>query len=198
MAFDMQTLLIAARDTIQQPRAGARALINMDLPANVGWLALVLMAVASSALSALTFVMSAPSEDPAFDQALTGMFSNPLQLAIFQGIALVIGAMLIYRVGRLFGGKGRFSDAILLVAWLEFILLLLQFAQLILLPISTPLAAALGMFGLVLFLWLLTNFIAELHGFSSLLAVFFGISGTTLAVSFAAAILIVAFVGVGA
>ena len=54
------------------------------------------------------------------------------------------------------------------------------------------------MLGFVLFLWLLTNFIAVLHGFESNLAVFMAIVGTTFAVSFAGAIVIVAFVGVGA
>lgn len=198
MAIDLPHLLMAARDTVQMPRAGARALINMNLPVNVGWLGVILMAVASAALSAVTFVLSPPSSDPAMEQALTGMFANPIQLAVFQTVALIIGAMLIYRVGRMFGGAGRFADALVLIGWLEFVLLLLQAVQLALLLISTPLAAALGMFGLVLFLWLLTNFIAELHGFRSLLAVFFAIIGTTLVVSFAAAILIVAVVGVGA
>lgn len=197
MAIDLISLLMAARATAAQPREGARSLIEMDLPAPVGWLGLVLMAVASAALSAVTFVVSGPGGDPNLDQALTDLFANPIQLAIFQAAALVIGAMLIQGVGRMFGGQGRFSDAVVLVAWLEFILLLLQFAQLVVLLISTPLAAALGMFGLVLFLWLLTNFIAELHGFKSLLAVFFVIIGVTLVVSFAAAILIVAVVGMG-
>ena len=197
MAFDLPNLLIAARDTVQAPRAGARALINMNLPANVGWLGLLLMAVSSAALSTITFGFSPSGGDPATDQALSRLFENPIQLALFHAGALIIGAMLIYRVGRMFGGTGRFADTVALLAWLEFILFVLQAVQLFLLLVSPQLAAALGMFVLVLFLWLLTNFVAELHGFGSLLAVFFAIIGTTLVVSFAAAILIVAVVGVG-
>lgn len=198
MAIDVKTLLIAARDTLQQPKVGARALLQMGLPANVGWMALVLMAVVSAVVSALSFAMSAPGEDQALDQALMLLFRNPIQLAFYQGVALLIGIMLIYGVGRMFGGRGSLNQAVLLIAWLEFIMLLLQLAQFVILPISTPMAAAIGMFGFVLFLWLLTNFIAVLHGFESNVAVFMAIVGTILAVSFAAAILIVAFVGLGA
>ncbi len=198
MPIDVQSLLIAARYTMQQPKAGARAILKMGLPANVGWLALILMAVVSAGLSALTFAISATGDDPVLDQALTLLFRNPIQLAIFQGLALLIGIMLIYGVGRLFGGNGKLDQTVLLIAWLEFIMLLLQVAQFVILPISTPMAAALGMLGFVLFLWLLTNFIAVLHGFESNLAVFMAIVGTTFAVSFAGAIVIVAFVGVGA
>lgn len=198
MAIDVKTLLIAARDTMQQPKAGARALLKMELPANVGWMALILMAVVSAVVSALSFAISAPGEDQALDQALTLLFRNPIQLAIFQGLALLVGIMLIYGVGRMFGGRGTLDQSVLLIAWLEFIMLLLQLAQFVILPISTPMATAIGLFGFVLFLWLLTNFIAVLHGFESNIAVFMAIVGTIFAISFAGAIVIVAVVGVGA
>lgn len=197
MAFDLQTVLIAARDTVQNPKEGARALLSLRLPANVAWVGLVLMAVVSSALSTVTFLMSGASGDSSLDPAMVALFTNPIQLAAMQAGLLLIGALLIHGVGRMFGGTGQINEALLLVAWLEFILLLLQIAQTMILLISEPMAAALGLFGLVLFLWLLSNFIAELHGFSSVLAVFFGIIGAVLALSFAAAVLIVALVGVG-
>ena len=77
----------------------------------------------------------------------------------------------------MFGGTGSFADALLaggLAAgrscWC------CRSVQLVL---HAAVAAAgrhcSGSSGLVLFLWLLTNFVAELHGFRSLLAVFGGI-----------------------
>lgn len=198
MAVDLQGILIFARDTVQQPRPGARALLNMHLPANAAWVGLILMAVASSALSTVTFLLAGVADDPPLDPAMLALFTNPIQLAVMQGCLLLIGTMLIHGIGRVFGGKGQFGQALLLVAWLEFILLLLQIAQTVILLVSEPMAAALGLFGLVLFLWLLTNFIAELHGFTSVLAVFFAIIGSVLAISIAAAVLIVAAVGMGA
>lgn len=197
MRLDLPSLLKAARDTVQQPRAGARAVLGLGLPVNAAWAALVLMAVASSALSSVTFLLSSGADAPALDPAMMDLFANPLQLAVIQLTALAFGAGLIYTVGRRFSGKGQFGDALVLVAWLEFILLLLQILQTGLLLVSPPLAAALGLFGVVLFVWLLTNFVAEMHGFSSILAVFFAIIGTVLALSLAAAVLIVVFVGSG-
>ncbi len=197
MMFDLPSLLAAARDTVQQPRAGARAVLNLGLTLGAAWTALALMAVASSGLSALTFLMSDMGGEPQLDGAMVALFSSPLQLAVLQGVVLAFGAWLIHTVGRMFSGKGQFRDALILVAWLEFILLLVQIVQTVLLLVSPQLVAMLGIFGLVLFLWLLTNFIAELHGYSSIMAVFFAIVGTVLLISFAAAVLIVIFVGLG-
>jgi Yip1 domain len=197
MALDFQALLIAARDTVQQPRQGARWILQMGLPAVVGWLGLSLMAVVSAGLSTVVFILSGPTDDPSLDPAMVQVFSNPIQLAIVQILLLVIGVMMISGIGRMFGGKGQFADALLLVVWLEFIMLLLQIAQLVALLTLPPLAAMMGLFGLVLFLWLLTNFIAELHGFPSVLATFFGIIGALLVVTFAAAVLVAMFLGIG-
>lgn len=197
MMFDLPGLLTAARDTVQHPRAGARAVLNLGLPVSAAWTALALMAVASSALSAVNFLMSDMGAEPPLDAAMVALFSNPIQLALIQAVALAFGAWLIHIIGRRFSGKGHFHDALVLVAWLEFILLLVQIVQTVLLLVSPQLAAVLGMFGLVLFLWLLTNFIAELHGYSSILAVFFAIVGSVLLISFAAAVLIVFFVLIG-
>ena len=198
MAFDMQELLRAARHTVQQPRSGARLILNLQLPVNVAWVSLALMAVASAALSTLTFMLSEAAGTAALDPAMTRLFANPMQFAALQAGVLLLGAMLMHAVGRMFGGRGQFNEALLLVAWLEFILLLLQIAQIVAMLVSASLAGALGVFGLVLFLWLLVNFIAELHGFASVLTVLFGVIGTFLVISIAMAVLIVAVVGVGA
>ena len=197
MKFDLPSLLLAARGTVQQPRAGARGLLNLNLPPSVAWVGLVLMAVTSAGLSTLTFLLSTQSDAVPLDPAMLELFTNPLQLAALQAGVLLVSAALIAGLGRMFGGAGRFEDALLLVVWLEFILLLLQIVQTAVMLFSPTLAGALGLFGLVLFIWLLANFIAELHGFASILAVGLAIIGAVFAISLAAAVLIVAFTGVG-
>lgn len=197
MPFDMKTLLIAARDTVQAPRVGARAVMEMDLPLTIGGLALVLMAVVSAALAALMYAAFPMLTDPATPQiaALEQILANPLQLAMVQVAILAAGAFLLYRIGKGFGGKGRLPEAVALLAWLEFILLLLQGAQTVSMAVSPPMSQAIGLIGFVIFLWLLANFTAELHGFTSVFATFLGIVGSVIVLSFAAAVIIALMIG---
>lgn len=200
MSVDMKTLLIAARDTVQHPRAGARAMIDMGLPITIGGLALILMAVVSAGMAALlyaVFPIAADEADAAGPQValLKQILTNPLQLAMVQVFILAVGAFLIYRIGKVFGGAGRLPDAVALLAWLEFILLLLQVAQTVAMVFSPPMSEAIGLFGFVIFLWLLSNFTAELHGFSSVFTTFLGIVGSVIVLTFAAAVLLALMIG---
>ena len=197
MAVDLKNLVLAARDTVQYPRAGARAVIDMGLPMAIGGLALTLMAVGSAVLAALMYAAFPLPDDPTAPTlaVLQQVLSNPLQLALVQLIILGVGAWLVYRVGKGFGGAGRLSDAVALMAWLEFILLLLQVAQTLSMAFSPDLSQAIGLFGFVVFLWLLSNFTAELHGFASVFSTFLGIVGSVLVLSFTAAVLLALIIG---
>ncbi len=197
MALDFKTLVIAARDTVQQPRAGARAVIDMGLPISIGGLALALMAVASAVLAALMYAAFPIPPDPTAPQVamLDQVMANPLQLALVQLILLSVGAFLIFRIGRGFGGVGSLADSVALLAWLEFILLLLQGAQVLAMVISPPMSQAIGLFGFVIFLWLLSNFTAELHRFASVFSTFLGIIAAVIALAFAAAVVIALMIG---
>ena len=101
-------------------------------------------------------------------------------------------------VGDDFGGRGRFSDALVLMAWIEAVLLVLQVAQIAALVLLPPLADIAGIFAVVALLWLMAHFVAELHGFASAGAVLMGLIATFLALSMALAILAVAVLGLGA
>ena len=197
MAVDLKTLIIAARDTVQHPRAGARAVIDMGLPIYIGGLALGLMAVISAVLASVMYMVFPMPPDAANPQiaVLEQVLTNPVQLALVQMVILTLGAALMYRIGRGFGGRGNLADAVALVAWLEFILLLLQVAQTLSMVFSPPMSQAIGLFGFVIFLWLLSNFTAELHGFASVLTTFLGIVGSVIAVSFAAAVIFALIIG---
>lgn len=193
MRFDMQALIAAVRLTLRDPRGAARIIIGMQLPGSVGWAAMALMVVASallSSVSAMMFPMDLPPE-------MAAMFSSPFRLAEAQAIVLGVGLMLIHAVGRMFGGTGRFSDALLLMAWMEALLILLQVLQMLAMLLLPPLASMLGFLGIAVFVWLLVNFVAELHGFGSLLKVFLAFVGTVLTISFAMAFVMAAVVGMG-
>ena len=184
-------LLQAARFTVQDPRGGARALMAMQLPKSARWLAFAFVIVGSSLLSVIALRLSPAGSDAAIQQVL----SRPIGLALTQGIVMLIFAQLMARVGQLAGGKGSFADALLLLTWVQVILMLVQVVQIVLELALPPLADLLGLVGLGLMLWLATNFIAELHGFTSLGAVFAGMLGTLFAAGFAVTLLLVSIGG---
>jgi hypothetical protein len=184
-------LLRMMRETIAAPRAGAAAVLKMGFAGSVGWLALMLMAVGSTLLTHISFAMM-PQEAQDFWGAAMG---SPIRTAMLQWVILLISVHAIHKIGRLRGGTGSLEGAVMLVAWLQFILLCVQVLQLVVEVLVPAAAAMLGVFGLVLFLWLLTNFIAELHGFRSLGMVFLGIVLTLIVLSFVLAFVFALLVG---
>lgn len=181
----MNPILAAMRQTMDDPRAAARWIIGQNFALSTAAMALALVSVLTSILSALVMVI-APDE----------MFSlTPLQLATGQMAGLFLAAGLIIWVGRWFGGQGRFSDAVALVAWLEAIMFALQVVQFIALFILPAATVVLALVGLALLIWLAVQFIAELHGFANLWLVFFGMIGTLLGVSFILAAILAAVLG---
>lgn len=181
----MNPIFNAMRQTLDDPRGVARWIIAQNFAATTSAMALALVSILTSILSAIVMLI-APDE----------MFNfTPLQLAIGQMVGLLLAAGLIIWVGRIFGGKGQFSDAVALVAWVEaimFALQLVQFVALFILPMAT---IVLALVGLALLIWLMVHFIAELHGFANLWGVFFGMIGTLLAISFILAALLAAVMG---
>lgn len=184
-------LMRMVRETLLAPRAGAATLIAFGFAPMVGWMALLLMAVASTLLTHISFAMM-PADAQAFWGAAMG---SPVRTAILQWVVLLISVHAIHKIGRWRGGKGDLDGAVILVAWLQFILLCVQIAQLVAQALVPPLADLLGMVGLILFLWLLTNFVAELHGFKSLALTFFGILGTIIVASIALAFVLALLIG---
>ncbi|MCE6969543.1 YIP1 family protein [Cereibacter sphaeroides] len=191
MSVGFADILRLARYTVSNPREGARAVLEMDLPMEARWVALVLTAVAA-ALVTFVGVAALPAEVRALlgDDLPSPLFSAALQTGL-----LVLAAGLIHRIGAWRGGTGTFADALLLVAWLQFILLCLEVLQLAAQLLLPPLADVLGVVGIVLFFWLLTHFIAELHGFRSTVAVLGGILLALVGIAFALAAIMMPFMG---
>lgn len=189
MDLTLRGLLAMARDTVADPRAGARRIMAIDLNLRERWLALALMAVISTLLTHLSFAL-APAAARAF---LDDAMASPLRTAVIQSVALFAGTLAVYRLGQARGGTGSLADAISLMAWLQFILLLAQVAQVLAEVLVPPLAQVIGVAAVALFFWLLTHFVAELHGFRSLGATFVGVLLGMVALAFALALLLAPF-----
>ncbi|MCL4189260.1 MAG: YIP1 family protein [Rhodobacteraceae bacterium] len=172
------------RATLADPRDGARRVLALRLPVSTRWQALAVVVALSVLFSQLT-VRLFGAED-----ALAGLGASPLAAAAILGGLTVAMAGAIHAVGRAFGGRGRFEDALILVVWLHAVGFVLQLAQLAILLILPPLAQLVVLAGIALLFWLLTGFVAELHGFVSRVQVFVMILVTLLALSFALALVL--------
>lgn len=194
MDLSLTSLFALLQFTLRRPRDSARELLGMELPEAGRWIAFLLVAVGSAIGTHLSIAVLPPEQRAVLEQ----MFDSPIRTAMLQGGIWLVITMLITAVGRMRGGRGTFGGALLLVAWLLFILLCVQALQVALGVVLPPLADLVGLVGLGLMLWLMTNFVAELHGFTSLWQVFLGLVLGAVALFFAAAILLALIVGVPA
>lgn len=156
--------------TLRHPREAARRLIGFDLPMEARWLGLLLVAVVAL-LETRIALLFMPADQQA---AVFSILADPWLGVAFQILSLVIIAGAMAYVGRVFGGQGSFADALLLVAWLEFLLTLAQAVQMLVMFVAPPLATLIAFAALGMFLWLLAQFTAALHGFRDLAKVFVG------------------------
>lgn len=187
----VQTLTYLAKLSLEDPRKAARTLLALDIPVPARTLGLMLMAVASAAIAHLNLMLLPSPEDP----VTAFVLASPLRAAVMQWVAMALSVVVIYFVGRMRGGTGSLSDTLLIVVWLQVLMLALQMVQFLAMIIAPPLAALINLAGLVLGFWLMTSFIAELHGFRSLLAVFAGIMLTSFLIAILLAVLIAMLLG---
>ena len=165
----LPTLLQLARQTLTDPREGARYIMGLNLPRRI-LMQFYLLELVLSAMSSVIFLSLAPMPD--------GM-AIPAETAVtytaFEGVVGLIIAFGAFRIGQAFGGRGSFEQAFALVIWAQFILLCFSVLQLVAMIVLPPLTDVISIAALALFFWLMVNFVAELHGFTSLGLVFAGI-----------------------
>lgn len=163
MELTARGLLLLARDSVTQPREAARQVLALRLTLPEAWLALVLMAVGSALAVHLTLLLQPlPQGEP-----MAALFASPVRTAILQALVLSAGAWAMFWFGQRRGGAGTLPQAVTLIALFQFVLLVVQLAQLVVEVALPPLGAALALASLVLVFWLLTAFTMELHGFTS-------------------------------
>jgi hypothetical protein len=184
-------LVNLAQLTLQDPGQAARVLLAEGVPMRARTGGLLLVAVLSALMASLQVGTGRADLDPfsAF------MLASPFRAALFQWGFLALSVLLMHRVGRAFGGRGSLADALLVVVWLQIIMLGFQTLQLVVSPILPPLAGVIGLVSFVVYFWLMSWFIAELHGFASRGRVFLGIILTGLAAGLVLAVLMILFLG---
>ncbi|SDE90004.1 Yip1 domain-containing protein [Paracoccus isoporae] len=172
----LDDFLTLTRNSLRQPDLALRQLQSLDLPMQTRWMALVLVV----ALSSLLAGMAARMFPVPVETGLSLLTRQPLIMAGAQLFGMALTAWLIANVGRAFGGRGDFADALLVVAWIEFLLVVVQLAQVVLMGVSPLFASAMGMAIIFMLVWLTVNMVKALHGFESAILVFLGVLGTAL------------------
>ncbi|MGD9919622.1 MAG: YIP1 family protein [Paenirhodobacter sp.] len=156
--------------SLREPRSVARWLIA-TAPSREARLLGLLIVMALSA----TFGLLAEMLFSFVTKIDLGDLGSPFAMAALQGAIILYTAFAMTVFGRQFGGKGRFEDALLLAVWIEFVLIVGQGAQ-ILIMVFFPLVSTLGTLALfALMFWLLVQFTAALHGFTNIPAVWGGV-----------------------
>ncbi len=113
-------------------------------------------------------------------------------IQIFSFLTMILGT---YFIGKLFGGTGSFIHTIMMLCWLNLIVVLFQFLQVLVSAVVTflPALGFIGVsiqslvtgFSLFLFFWLYVHFVKVVHSFHSALKVFGGLLLSILVIAFA-------------
>ncbi len=184
-------ILALAELTLRNPREAARVLLAEGVPLSARKLGLLFVAVMSVLLASIEIGTTSDPVPP----VIAFMMASPLRLAAFEWLMLALSVLMIHRIGRSFGGTGSLADALLITIWVEFLMLGPQVLQLLIGLVSADLAGIIGIGSLAMFLWLITSFIAELHGFRSRPLVFLGMVVASFAAGMVMAILIALILG---
>lgn len=152
------------RETVQAPRSAARRLLAMGLPGEARLIGLGAVAVLSVLLVRLSVFGIEDRLPPLVRMLGDPFFGIPAHALQMLGVAAIIRATaMIYR------RPARFSDALLIAVWVEFIVLLFQAAQIVLTLVLPPVGLLMAVVTVGMFVWVLVNMTAVLLGMDSLL-----------------------------
>lgn len=167
--------LLMIRDSIFEPRKAAEHVLNGGIPRDQVWPLLVLVCVLSGIIVQVGMMLHplAPIDGV--------VMPGGIMVAFMVGGSILISTAVVTWIGQAFGGHGKMGDVLLLMTWLQLVMVALQVVQTLLGVIALPLSAIFAWVGIGVLLWLMTNFIAVVHGFKSLGVVFAGIIGTAIA-----------------
>lgn len=161
MSSYWDTFVALTRETVRNPRGAARNVLSMDLPRDVVWSLLGLVAVLSLVATLIGDRMM-PEGSMA---VMPFLLRSPIAGALFLASAMVVLSAILSRLGQLFGGAGEFGQALRLIVWSQILMLALQVVQTVFILISPAISALIGVVGFFWFIWLAAGFTAELHEF---------------------------------
>lgn len=169
-------ILLSLRD----PAAALSALRRTGATPRESWQAILVAASVGAVLSWLVLRIMPPPEPG----AMSDLAGQPIVMAALQVAAAGLFAVLMARVGRIFGGTGLFTDALLATAWIEIAMLAIQIPQLLLSVLLPPLGGLVGLLTFALYFVLAVQMTRAVHGFRSPLIVAVGLLGTVFVAGF--------------
>lgn len=174
-----------AREILLRPRRVLAGVLALPLGPGARWQAFAAVVLVSTLVSWL-FLMAVDR-----DGSLAMMMPSPVTLAIANAVLLLGITLAVHLLGRGLGGRGAFGDSLLAMTLLQAVMLVVQAVQMVVLLLSGLLAEILGLASILLLIWLLANFVMEVHGFRSLARVALGIIGAIVGLSMILSFLLV-------
>lgn len=174
------------RESLLTPKAAARRLLELPISLSESVAAMGL-AVVLGTIIAEAMRLTVPSS---MNRMSDMLLAQPLVAAALQFVLLLAVAAAIVAIGRFAGGRGTLPQAVLMIGWIQVVMVVIQLGQFALLFLVPPLAALVGLASVLWFFWALSAFVAELHGFDSLLKVLGMIIVSMVTILFALALLL--------
>lgn len=153
-------------DTIRAPEEAGRRIMAVPLSRLEIWLAVVAVAALNAVFSGLIDMLS-PPPPPEFQQ-MPILSLSPMAQALLIGGMLVLLAHMLTWVGRVLGGSGQIDDMLKLMIWMQFVAMVLQAANMVVLFAIPMLGAIFVLVILLVLLRVLICFVKVGHGFNSL------------------------------
>jgi len=169
MTLTLTDLMGLARESLGNPRGVMRAVLGWPLTTFERWQALVLTVALSAIAGEIVAMLAGVGPDTVEGTPMAALFGSPLRLAAGQILLFTAFAWFLSGLGARMGGHGRYGDMLMATCLLQFLLLLVQLIQVALVIALPPLGGIVGLIGFFLFFWWFANFVAEVHGFTSLL-----------------------------
>ena len=176
------------KQSFVEPRTAARKVLNFNLTIREVGEVVVLAIVVSTLLTQVPslFITSTDMVDP--DVPSTGMQElsiTPFSALTINATLMAITILAVYLIGNLFGGRGTIRGSMIVNAWIHYMMIIVQVVLFLVTTIVPVLAIVVIPLALFVFFWLLSHFVAVLHGFRSAMGVFFAALVLILVASFA-------------
>ncbi|MDF1855782.1 Yip1 family protein [Pseudooceanicola sp.] len=174
--------------TIGEPRRAARELLEIRLPDQALWTWLGL----ASVLNGLVYSLTVPPQvQVAFP--MPGLLQSPILLSLVMGVLMVGMTQFFVWAGRLLGGSSDFRRMLQLTCWLQTLRVLFQVVISLVSMLSIGLSGLLAVIGGFWGVYILANFIAEAHRFTTpikaVATLIIGVLGVAFAMTFLLALL---------
>ncbi|MCX8226413.1 MAG: Yip1 family protein [Sulfitobacter sp.] len=147
--------------SLRDPRKAAEQIIGWHLSREALWTALALAAAVNTLIFSVSVVLQPSAAMPAF-------FTSPLAMFVLLAGVLVVTTHGLYWTGRSLGGTGDFGDMLSLVVFLQVLRIMAQIVIFVVMFVAPGLSLMLSLATGIIGVWILVNFIAAAHRFSSM------------------------------